>query len=608
MGKKNRKKSAVQTTGQSSQPRRSMSWLWPVLIILAVFFVYRDAVHGELTNWDDNGYITDNMELRALNLERIVSLFGQYSMGNYHPLTMLCYNVLYHFFKLNPVPYHVLNILLHSVNSLLVFLLVFLLLERKIFPAVIASLLFALHPLHVESVAWISETKDVLYTLFYLAAMIVWIRYQKNRSVKIYLLALSLFLLSCFSKAMAVTLPLALLLLDMWKSQSLRWSRQELVEKLPFFVIALGFGIIALFAQESTNALGKVTTTNFFQQILIASHGVWFYIYKMILPVHLSAFYPYPIIIGSMLPIKFLLSPVIVIALLYGLYIAWRKKQWAIVFGLAFYFFNIAQVLQLLPVGSAIAADRYFYLSSLGLFFILAIWGEKLRKKQPEAAIGLLIVLGGLLAWAAQNRTTVWQSSLQLWQSVLREYPNYPGAGVAYNNIGMIYRRQNKLDLAHHYVQKALELDPEYGLAYKNLGGLYGKAGDLKNAEKFLLLAARYSPKDEGVFNNLGIVYALSGKKEQALIEFHKALALNPRDAEAHSNIGSLYLEQGRTPEAISWLEKSLQLNPEAIEPWLQLGNIYLSMGKKEEAIKNYKAAAQLGSPVAINWLKQQGL
>ena len=608
MGKKSKKKLAGTGHRDASRSQHGITWVLIAVIALSIIYVYHNALHGELTNWDDNGYITDNMELRSLNLDRVGAIFGQYRMGNYHPLTMLCYNLLFHFFRLNPLPYHVFNILVHTLNSLLVFYLIFLFAERKRFPAFVAALLFAVHPLHVESVAWIAESKDVLYTLFYLAALIAWIHYQKNRSGKYYLVALLFFVLSCLSKAMAVTLPLILLLWDVWKRKKLRWDRNELIEKLPFFVIALIFGIIALSAQESTNAIGQVTTTNFYQQILIAGRGVWFYIYKMILPVHLSAFYPYPILNGSLLPTPYLLSPVIVLALIYGLYQAWRKNNWLVVFGLSFYLINIAQVLQLLPVGSAVAADRYFYLSSVGLFYIMGMWCETLRAKQPELAIGLVVVLGCVLALIAQNRTAVWQNSLRLWQSVLQEYPDYPGASVAYNNIGMIYRRLNQLDLAHQNVQKALALDPQYGLAYKNLGGLYGKTGDLKNAEKYLLLAARYSPKDEGIFNNLGIVYAMTGKKEQALAEFNKALTLNPLDAEAHSNIGSLHLEQGRLQEAIPWLEKSLELNNEAIEPWLQLGNIYLSMGKKEEAVKKYRAAALLGSPVAINWLQQQGL
>lgn len=592
-----------------SKKRGSTSlWLLIGVVLIVTFFCYKDILHGDFTNWDDNGYVSENLELRQFNTQRIVDIFTQFRMGNFHPLVMLSYNVLFSLFQLNTLPYHLFNVILHVLNTFLVFYFIFLLSGRTLLSGLIASLLFGIHPLHVESVAWISATKDMLYTLFYLAGLICYVRYKELQRAGYYYATIGLFLLSCLAKAMAVTFPIVLLLIDILRAKSFRLSRKELVEKIPHLVLAILFGIIALFAQESINAMGEVTTKTFWQNIFIAAHGVWFYIFKMVLPIHLSAFYPYPIFEGYWLPLKFLISPFIVAFLVFLVYRSWQKGYWIVVFGALFYFVNIAQVLQLLPVGSAIAADRYFYISSVGLFYIFGFLADKLWSREKWIFCFVVILLGGTLIFLTTERTKVWQNSLNLWESVIDRYPNYPGAAVAYNNIGMIYRRMGDYELAFRYTQKALEIDPQYGLACKNLGGLYGKKGDMKNAEKFLEEAVRYSPKDPGVYNNLGIVYALTGRQDRAYEAFNKVLTLNPDNAEAYYNLGNLSLSKGLIADAIQYYERSIQINHEAIEPLVGLGRIYSDAGDQAKASQYYVVAARLGSSVAIDWLNSKNI
>jgi protein O-mannosyl-transferase len=603
MKKKKGTVKSPRTEAPSGKHSRHILWLLMAVTVAATLFCYKDSVHGEFTNWDDTGYVSENMELREFGISRVADIFTHFSMGNYHPFVMLSYNILYLFFRLNPAPYHIFNIAFHVVNTLLVFYFIYRLSGRKPVPGFIASFLFGVHPLHVESVAWISATKDVLYAFFYLAGLITYLRCKESRQKGYYVATLGLFLFSCLAKAMAVTFPVALFLIDYYRARSMRFSRESILEKLPLLSLSTLFGVTAMFAQKSINAVGEVTTTGFAQHIFVAAHGVWFYIYKMLLPVHLSAFYPYPKLDGSWMPGKYLISPVIAALLLLLLYKSWRRGHSSVAFGISFYLLNIAPVLQFLPVGAAVAADRYFYVSSIGLFFVIGIVAETFWSRDKMMSYAVVVVLGGTLVFLTVERTKVWQNSLNLWESVLSEYPDYPGAAVAYNNIGMIYRRMEQYDLAFRYTQRALELDTHYGLAYKNMGALYGKTGNLKEAERYLLEAVKYSPEDYGVYNNLGILYAMTGRPDQAREAFGKALSLEPNNAETYNNLGNLSQNTGATSEAVKYYEKAVLLNREKVEPYLELGKIYSKAGDTARAAPYYIEAARLGSPAARDWL-----
>ncbi|MDP4267514.1 MAG: glycosyltransferase family 39 protein, partial [Bacteroidota bacterium] len=339
---------------------RNNSKLWIVFGLIAIIFItyisFTPSLHGTFTNWDDNGYVSENRAVKDLSSENIKHFITGYEMSNYHPVVMITYSLIYHYFKLSPFPYHFFNLFFHILNCLLLFFLIRKL-SGKVTVSFIVSFLFALHPLHVESVSWISGTKDVLYTFFLIISLYSYLLYlEKKKFSPYYIYSLVFFILSCLSKAMAVVLPLLLFLIDYLHNRKADF--RMFAEKIPFLLISLVMGIVTIYAQKSGNAIGEVTTTSFWQNLLIASHGILFYIYKMLLPYNLSAFYPYPNQVSGTLPFKFLIAPVFVFAI-FGL-IFWSKKYTKIIiFGFLFYLLNILQVLQILPVGNAIAAERY---------------------------------------------------------------------------------------------------------------------------------------------------------------------------------------------------------------------------------------------------------
>ena len=261
------------------------------LILIIAFASFSPCLRNSFVNWDDNGYVSDNTTLKPFSLSSVKIIFTSFNLGHYHPLTMLSYALEYQFFKLNPFGYHLDNLILHLLNCLLVFWLIFILSEN-IFISFLTAVLFGIHPLQVESVAWISERKNLLYAFFFLSAMLAYVFYIKsNRELKYYFLGLVLFIFSLLAKSMAVTLPLVLLLVDYFLNRKV--GKAMFLDKIPFFILSLVFGIIAIFGVYSSGALRHENSYGLASILIVAAHGVVFYLSKIFLPLKLSCLYPY---------------------------------------------------------------------------------------------------------------------------------------------------------------------------------------------------------------------------------------------------------------------------------------------------------------------------
>ncbi|MCX6268418.1 MAG: hypothetical protein NTW16_13835 [Bacteroidetes bacterium] len=373
-------------SGDTVKPQKSGSvgteppyarWiLIAVILTVTLMAFYPSLQNGLLKTWDDQAYVTRNELVKSISPGNIVKIFkedkGLYA--NYHPLTTLSLAINYHISKEDPFGYHFTNLLLHLLNTLLVFIFIYLLTKKNLLIAGVSSLLFGLSPVHVESVAWISERKDVLYAFFFLASLISYQHFFKKQDWKFYILSILLFLCSLLSKAMAASLPLVLILIDYLEKR--RWSWKFLTDKIPFFLLAILLGIYAITIQAEGNAMGAVTFP-LGMRIFHACYGFSAYILKILIPTGLSAFYPYPYpLINSAwvtndTPAIFYLTFILTVAIFcFSIYciISNRKNLEIPGFGLLFYAVTIALVLQFLPVGRAIMADRYAYIPSIGIF------------------------------------------------------------------------------------------------------------------------------------------------------------------------------------------------------------------------------------------------
>ncbi len=347
---------------KAAGPERWKYYSALVIIVVISFIAYFPVLHNGLLYWDDDFYIKNNPLIYSINLKEI---FSQNVMGNYHPLTILTLAIEYHYFGLNATGYHAFNLLLHLLNVILVFYVVFSL-SDKVGVALVASLLFGIHPLHVESVAWAAELKDLLYTFFFLASYIFYLMYLKDRHKKFYVFAILLFSAALLSKAMAASLAVVLILTDYFKGRKI--NIKTLSEKIPFFLLAIAFGLVSVLAQKSAGA-SDVIDFAFPQRILFACFGFISYLFKLLFPLHLSAYYPYPIKGGENIPVQYYTYLILLTALVAFVCYSLRFTK-KILFGAGFFALTIFLVLQLFPIGGAVMADRYSYVPSIGIFYL----------------------------------------------------------------------------------------------------------------------------------------------------------------------------------------------------------------------------------------------
>jgi tetratricopeptide (TPR) repeat protein len=553
-------------------------------ILVLSFIAYLPALHNGLLSWDDNSYIRDNPLLYSFNLKEI---FSRNVVSNYHPLTILTLALEYQFFGLNPTGYHAFNVLLHLLNVILVFYAVYLI-SDKAGVALLASLLFGIHPIHAESVAWVAELKDLLYTFFYLASYILYLKYINDRNKKFYIYALLLFLASILSKAMAASLPVVLLLTDYFKGRKI--NLKTLSEKIPFFLLAIAFGIVALLAQKSSGA-SDVIDLSFPQRIIFACYGFISYLVKLILPLNLCAYYPYPVGSGESIPLLYYIYLILFTGLAVIVFYSLRYTK-KILFGIGFFALTVFLVLQLLPVGGAVMADRYSYIPSIGIFYLAGegfyfLWGSK-RKW-----IAIILLSGFTVFFSAKTytRCSVWKSDMTLWNDVISQYQTIPEA---YFSRGNAYKSENKYELAYADFNKAIELDPNYAQAYYNRGTAFMEENKHDQALADFNKAIKLDPNFPLAYNNRGNVFLNENKYELALADFNKAIELNPGLSQAYNNRGNVFANIKKYDEALADFRKAIELNPNNAKAYNNRGNALANISKYDQALVDFSKAIEL--------------
>ncbi len=569
---------------------RCLAIATPLLLTAITFSV---ILNNGFTNWDDNLYVTDNPLIRSISLQNICKIFSPETFvgGNYQPITILSLALNYALGKLNPVSYIATNILLHLVNVLLVYLFI-----RKISRndriASLCAILFGVHPMHVESVAWVTGRKDLLYVLFYLAALLWYLRYLdttgKRRAVAC-CFVFAFLALSLLSKSAAVTLPAVLLLLDRYAGR--RFSAGVILEKIPFIVPAIFLGFLAVRGQQSIGALGSGHPLTLVNRLSIGSYSCAFYMVKFFAPVKLTAFYSYPHPITGPLPLLYSASPYFCIVVA-GLVYYFRRSKVAI-FGFFFFLVNIIFVLHFVPVGSTVTADRFSYLSYVGLFYIIAYSVEKaikggFLKNIPIYVSGISII--ALLCFASYRRGAVWKDSISLWTDAVSFNPS----PAAYNIFGNALLESGRSDEALSQFEKAEEIDSGYADSYENQGKTFLQIGRPGEAVRCLRKALTINPGNAKTHNNLGIALFETGGTEEAIAQFREAVDLFPDFADAQCNLGNALLNTGRTGEAIVHYRKAVELAPDYAAVYKNLAVALIQSGEAGEALTVYRKAFAL--------------
>lgn len=600
-----------------------------IAIITLTIIAFLPTFSNGYVFWDDPEYILHNPLMTA----PLKVVFTTPYLSNYHPLTILVYTLEHNFFGSSMTGYHCVSLLLHILNSLLVFFFVYYLLGKKnVMIPLVTALLFAIHPMHVESVAWASELKDVLYTFFFLASLVCYVWYlQNNKQLKYLAYALGLFLLSLISKGQAVTLPLCFLLVDYFFNRKL--SIKILLDKIPFFALSVVFGLLAIKFQGPEEIHRN---SEFFDRFFWGFYGLSLYLYKFILPINLSGLYPYPINPDRSTPIIIYLAAAIISVLLFFAFRIFRKNKF-VMFGLLFFLVNIFTLLKFIPIGDAIIADRYSYIPYIGLFFVLAYGFNKLlnnpaykpnKKAIQYGGIALLLVLSSL-TWA---RVSVWKDTFSFWEDAIKknagywrpyycigqeyydkgDYPSaikyFTGAikndkycpPLVYMWRGVTYLEKLKnSDSAISDFKKVLDFgnkqDPSQIQGRLNLGLAYYRKGMYDDALKIYTELIGMAPDEKTAYFQRALVYQYGNnpQPELALADYTKAIQMDPNYTMAYLNRGSLYVDQLHNYDlAITDFNKTLELEPTNTDAAVNKGIAYYRKENFDEALRSYNSVS----------------
>jgi hypothetical protein len=523
------------------------------LILFITFFSFYPSLENGFTNWDDVCQVIENKLITHLSLENIKIIFTSIYFTFYHPLTLLSFAIEYHFFQLNPFIYHATNLTLHLLNSLLLFWLIYTM-NEDILSSFIVSILFAIHPVHVESVAWISERKDVLSTFFFLGAIISYLYFLKKGHIKYYYLAIILFFLSLLSKPTTATLPCLLILFD----YNLKGKAfiKLLPSKIPFFLMSF----LAIMVNMHASVAYPIRQINVmsYDRFFYASYNLFYYLYKTVYPVKLALIYPYPEKIKNLLPGSVIISffALLLLMLIICLSVRYTKK---IFFAAGFFLITILPIILFLPFNRMVQ-DHYNYIPSIGLFYVAAEFISWLYIKKfyssPLKRNFLLIICVTIImifSYLTRERCKVWKDSITLWNAQIKVYGN----NISYYSRGCAYFEMEEYDRAIDDYTRAADFFRD-SIYYLYRGDCYSKKGDYEKAiadytealnindfdsNSQILLLYRFgsqstliNEKAARTYNNRGNAYNKRGAYDKAIEDFNRALEIKPDYPNAYSN------------------------------------------------------------------------
>lgn len=603
-----------------------------IALALATFAVFSQVLRSEFVNFDDPQYVIENTNIQNIPIWQTIKwAFTSGYAANWHPITWLSHTLDYKLFGLNPAGYHLTNLLLHIANTLLL-LAVLNATTSRLWPSVFVAALFALHPLHVESVAWVAERKDVLSTFFTLLTMVAYLCYTTQPNARLYSLTLILFTLGLMSKPMLVTLPFVLLLFDYWPLNRLEINNGKQVyrrffEKIPFFILSAISSIVTSIVQQ--HAMTDIETFPLRWRTANAVVSYIRYIEKMFVPRKLAVLYP---LAGNLPKIWLIVAAVIFLLVVSILIIRFSPRHRYLLVGWLWFIGTLAPVIGLVQVGMQQMADRYTYVPLIGLF-ILVTWlvADIFSSRKFFLTIAALVVLTSLsICTILQVR--YWRNSMSLFAHAIAvtnyNYISYNNLGYAYvekknfeqaienykkaisinrgyadaySNLGAALAELSRYDEAIDVLTQSLNLKPDNPKAYCNLGIVYNKAGRYADAVESLNKSLKLKPNDTKAYFNLGIVHASADNWLQAIEAYNSALKTAPsnneiygRLAAAHNNLAVLLLDKQKIDEAIGHLRQAIQTDPNYADAYNNLGLAYGKINRLQDEIEAYKQAAKI--------------
>lgn len=574
-----------------ANPKREVpSWALVLGLIAITFLVYWPALSCGFVNYDDPDFVSQNPNVQAgLTWPALRWAFTTGHSGNWMPLTWLSHMIDYRVFGLRPDGHHFTSVLIHAANTALCFVLL-----RNLFgsvwPSALAAALFGWHPLHVESVAWIAERKDVLCGLFWMLSMLMYVRYTKatNKPTRrtFYLATIGFFVLGLMSKPMIVTLPFILLLIDQWplrRLNHLSWKRIVL-EKIPFVALSVIVSVITIAAQKNAGAVRDFGVLPFSIRLENAAVAIFRYIYKLVWPVDLAVLYPYEKWSASII-----LCAVLGFLAVGSLAVVLRKRNPSFAFGWFWFVVSLVPVIGVVQVGMQSIADRYTYLPSIGLFTAGSIVGVEFLKRFET--VRNVVIFGtcaalGIFGWLSFRQIQYWQDSETLLSHTLAITSNNL---VIHNNLGFYLQEQGRVDEALAHFQAAQKIDNDCPETHNNLACVFLIKGKLDDSIQESSYALKLRPQFPEAQVNLGRAFYLKGESSKSVKLLSAAVEAMPQNATAHVDLAEALIKDGRSDQALVHLVRALELAPSMDEARLKLAATYMSKGDRASAIEQYR-------------------
>ncbi|TVR86809.1 MAG: tetratricopeptide repeat protein [Saprospirales bacterium] len=592
------RKKAVSST--AARPLSNQNNRLTLLGILAVTFIaFFPSLGADFVNWDDDYNILDNENLNRFDWEHIVGIFTSTVIGNYNPLSIFTFALEKHFFGLEPFVFHLNNIILHLVCVVLVYKLGHML-RLNHTATIILTCLFAIHPMRVESVTWITERKDVLFASFYFWALLIYARGVFEQRKKWDTAAiLVLFILSGLSKIQAVSLPLSMLAVDYLAGRKIHL--RLIMEKIHYFLISLAIGLLGIYFLKIEGSLEATAVHGFVDRIFIGMYSFMVYLVKSVVPYEMVPLYPYND------PLKwheYLGIPGVALVALVT-WMLWKRGKKVAIFGLLFFFFNIVFLLQVLGAGQGYLADRFTYVAYFGLFFAYAFYLDKglqaLDAQKRKLALGALVIVGLTYSYLTFEQTKIWKNSGTLWTHVIAHYPNTP---LPYGNRANYYRDEGKVEKALSDYEDAIRLDPERHASYNSRGKLYFDAGNFEKALENYEIAVSLDPNNGEYFTNLGSTLAMMGRFQEAVEAMDRGLELRPNFAQGYANRSVMHNQLRQHDKALEDIRTHLSMVPNHADMWYEKGRTYRFLGQPENALQAYTRAIELDNTKGIFYLE----
>ena len=607
-------------------------------LTVLTFTVFWQVNLYDFTNFDDPLYVTENSHIQSgISLTGIRWAFSTtYADSLWHPLIWLSLMLDNQLVGLNAGGYHITNLILHIFCTLLLFWL-FNRMTGAIWRSAFIAVLFAVHPLHVESVAWIAERKDVVSAFFWMLTLCMYVYYTEKPVIKRYLPVVFCFILALMSKPIVVTLPVILILLDYWPLKRFEFREGNFVlwqlkEKIPLFILSAVFSLITIYTQYNPS----IKHFPFSLRIANASVSFITYLEKTLWPRDLAVFYPYP----AQLPLGQVLGATLLILVISALVIGAAKRLPYLFVGWLWYAITLLPVIGIVQSGEQAMANRYHYLPSIGIAVMLA-WGiplffthQNLRKIILFPAGVFFISILSLMTWQQCGH---WQNSIKLWnynlQVTKNNYLAHNNLGIAlsdegkneeamnhfieairlkpdffyaYNNKGSVYVKQGRYQSAIEDFKEAIRLKPDFADGYHNLGIIHIKLGLYQNALDYFSKAIRLRPDDSSYYSDRGIAYANLGQYRLAIDDYNLAIRLKPDYADAYNNRGGAYFKLGQYQSAVKDFNEAIRLKPDYADAYNNRGGAYFNLGNQKPGCYDAQKACKMGNCIALLWAKKR--